>query len=156
LPGGKSIVYDKTAALVSKSKHVMRTRLQRVYDVDGKVKYHYWYEQPELGFTFMNGTKYSAYNRYEYLTQIDYVKTNRIKRYVYNTFTQGLNDKGSMQYRKVFEQKELAKTGYDSSKEAFLDRFRTREVEKHHYAYTNEADGFGAEGYKDEDKYLRE
>lgn len=154
LPGDKSLVYDKTAALVSSSKHVIRTRLQRVYDVDGKPKYHYWYEQPELGFTYMNGAKYSVYNRYEYLTQINYVKTNRIQRYVYNTYTQGLNSKGSMQYRKVFQKKELVKSGYSTSQSSFMDRFVTTEAEKYHYAYTNEADGYGAVGYKDDDDYL--
>jgi RHS repeat-associated protein len=156
VPGGQTIVYDKSAVLVSASKHVVRTRLQRVYDLDGQVKYHLWYEQPDLGFTFMNGSKYAVYNRYENLTQIDYVKTNRIKRYVYNTYTNGLNDDGSMQVRKVFGSKELVKQGYDPSQSSFLDRFSTVEKDKTDYAYTNEADGYGTEGYKKNDSdYLK-
>lgn len=157
VPGGQTIVYDKSAVLVSSSKHVIRTRLQRVYDLDGKVKYHFWYEQPDLGFTFMNGSQYAVYNRYENLVQIDYAKTNRIKRYVYNTYTSGLNEKGSMQYRKVFEQKELVKKGYDPAQSNFLDRFATEEKDKTHYSYTGEPDGYGTTGYKDNDyTYLKD
>lgn len=124
LPNQKELIYDKTAVLVSGSKHVIRTRLQRVYDVDDQIKYHYWYEQPDLGFTYMNGTSYSVYNRYENLVQIDYTKTNHIKRYVYNSYTKGLN-KGSMEYRKIFDTFELEKTGYDGSQSKFLDKFKT-------------------------------
>ncbi len=91
LPDNKKIVYDKTAVLLSDDNHVIRTRLQRVFDVDNKVKYHFWYAQTDLGFTFMNGTNYSAYNRYENLVQIDYCKTNKIKRYTYNTYTKSLH-----------------------------------------------------------------
>lgn len=157
VPGGQTIVYDKSAMLVSSSKHVMRTRLQRVYDLDGQVKAHLWYEQPDLGFTFMNGSTYSVFNRYENLTQIDYTKTNRIKRYIYNTYTGGLNDKGSMQTRKVFEAKELVKQGYDPSKSNFLDRFSTVEKDKTHYDYTNESDGYGTANYQKNDyAYLRD
>ncbi|RAV02633.1 polymorphic toxin type 47 domain-containing protein [Paenibacillus sp. YN15] len=157
VPGGQTIVYDKSAVLVSSSKHVMRTRLQRVYDLDGQVKAHLWYEQPDLGFTFMNGSTYSVFNRYENLTQIDYVKTNRIKRYVYNTYTSGLNDKGSMQVRKVFEAKELIKQGYDPSPSGFLERFTTAEKDKTHYAYTNESDGYGIADYQKNDyTYLKD
>jgi hypothetical protein len=101
LPDGKKIIYDKTATLVSNSKHVIGTRLQRVYDIDGKIKYHFWYEQPELGFTFKNGTSYKAFNRYENLVQVNYCKTNRIKRYTYGQYTKKLNgNEGSMQYSK--------------------------------------------------------
>ncbi|HZG76385.1 MAG TPA: hypothetical protein VEZ72_11070, partial [Paenibacillus sp.] len=146
LPSGQSIVYDKSAVLVSPSKHVLRTRLQRVYDMDGLPKYHYWYEQPDLGFTYMNGTSYSAFNRHENLVQIDYVKTNELKRYKYDSFTKSLHQ-GSMQYRKIFEQSSLAKTGYDASKSDFLERFAVTVVDKTTFAYTNEADGFGTAGY---------
>ncbi|PYG87917.1 RHS repeat-associated protein, partial [Ruminiclostridium sufflavum DSM 19573] len=147
LPGGEKIIYDKSAVLVSDSKHVIRTRLQRVYDVDGKPKYHFWYDQPELGFTFKNGTSYSAYNRYENLTQIDYCRTNRLERFTYNTYAKSLTESGSMQYRKIFEKKELAKTGYDTSKANFLDRFQYNAMDRTAYKYTNEADGFGNSAY---------
>ncbi|QJD85852.1 RHS repeat protein [Cohnella herbarum] len=146
LPGNKQIVYDKSAVLVSSSKHVTRTRLQRVFDVDNNVKYHYWYEQPELGFTYMNGKNYAVYNRYENLVQIDYAKTNRIKRYVYNTYTKRLNS-GSMQYRKIFEAEERVKKSYDASKSNFLDRFVAEIKNETGYSYTNEPDGFGTSGY---------
>ncbi len=149
LPDNKKIVYDKSAVLVSNSKHVIRTRIQRVFDVDGKPKYHYWYEQPDLGFTYTNGTKYSVYNRYENLVQIDYCKTNRIKRYTYDSCTRGLSDDGSMQYRKIFEKQELSKTGFDSSKEKFLEKYIYDVKDKVNYSYTNEADGFGYSGYND-------
>ncbi|WP_378127228.1 RHS repeat-associated core domain-containing protein [Cohnella boryungensis] len=156
LPENKQIVYDKSAVLVSSSKHVMRTRLQRVIDVDNSVKYHYWYEQPELGFTYMNGKNYAVYNRYENLVQIDYVKTNRIKRYVYNTYTKRLNS-GSMQYRKIFEAEERVKKSYDASKSSFLDRFVTEINNKTGYSYTNEPDGFGTSGYNEYNiAYLRD
>ncbi|THF72581.1 RHS repeat-associated core domain-containing protein, partial [Cohnella fermenti] len=156
LPGNKDIVYDKTAVLVNSSKQVVRTRLQRVFDTDGKPKYHFWYEQPELGFTFMNGTKYSAFNRYENLVQIDYLKTNRLTRYVYNSYTKGLSQ-GSMQYRKIFEKRELVKTGYDPSKAKFEERFSFEVKDKTTYQYTNEADGYGFTGYKESDEpYLRD
>ncbi len=149
LPDGNKIIYDKSAVLVSDSKHVVRTRMQRVYDTDGKPKYHYWYDQPELGFTFKNGTTYSAYNRYENLTQIDYCRTNRIERFTYNTYTKGLSNDGSMQYRKIFEKKELAKTGYDSTKTNFLDRYQYDVKDSITYKYTGEADGFGNSAYAD-------
>ncbi len=156
LPGNKDIVYDKTAALVSGSKHVLRTRLQRVFDVDGKPKYHFWYEQPSLGFSFTSKSNYSAYNTYENLVQIDYCRTNRIKRYTYNTFTKGLSD-GSMQYRKIFEKKELVKKGYDSTKSDFLDRFVCDTYDKTNYSYTNEPDGFNFRGYiENNEKYLKD
>ena len=155
LPNGKSIVYDKTAVLVSPSKHVIRTRLQRVFDADGLPKYHFWYEQPDLGFTYMNGTQYAAYNRYENLAQIDYVKTNRMTKYVYNSYTQRLSQ-GSMQYRKIFEKRELVKKGYDPAKTKFEERFSTDVKDKTTYQYTNEADGFGYNGYVAwDDEYLR-
>ncbi|TBL71232.1 polymorphic toxin type 30 domain-containing protein [Paenibacillus thalictri] len=159
LPGDKALVYDKSATLVdSMTKQVMRTRLQRVYDVDNQPKYHYWYEQPDLGFTFSNGTQYSAYNRYENLVQVDYVKTNRVKRYVYDTYTKKLNeDKGSMQYRKVFEQSELIKKGFDATQAVWTDRFVTDTKDKATYKYTGEADGFGADGYQGYNEiYLRD
>ncbi|WP_040950108.1 RHS repeat-associated core domain-containing protein [Gorillibacterium massiliense] len=147
LPGNKTIVYDKSAVLVNSAKQVIRTRLQRVIDVDNKPKYHFWYEQPDLGFTYMNGNTYAVFNRYENLVQIDYARTNRIVRYTYNTFTKTLNQ-GSMQYRKIFEKKELAKTGYDAAQTNFLDKFVTNEVSKTNYAYGNEPDGYGFAGYK--------
>ena len=148
LPDGNKIVYDKSAVLVNSSKHVVRTRLQRVYDIDGKPKYHYWYDQPSLGFTYTNGTNYKAYNSYENLTQIDYCKTNRVERFTYNTYTKSLADDGSMQYRKIFEKKELAKTGYDNTKSNFLERFQFDVKDRIEYKYTNEADGFGSSEYK--------
>jgi RHS repeat-associated protein len=155
LPGSKKIVYDKSAVLVNDSKHVIRTRLQRVFDVDNKPKYHFWYEQTDLGFTYTNGTDYSVYNRYENLVQIDYVKTNKIKRYTYNTYTKALN-KGSMQYRKIFDQQDIVKEGYDSTQPKFMDRFVTQIKDKANYVYTNESDGFGFEGYKSYDDYYLE
>lgn len=156
LPNNKDIVYDKTAVLVSSSKQVIRTRLQRVFDTDGLPKYHFWYEQPELGFTFTNGTNYSAFNRYENLVQIDYLKSNRLTRYVYNSYTEGLSQ-GSMQYRKLFEKRELVKTGYDPGKSKFEERFAYEVKDKTTYQYTNEADGYGFNGYKASDEtYLRD
>lgn len=147
LPGGKSIVYDKSAVLVGNGKNVVRTRLQRVYDVDGKPKYHYWYEQTDLGFTYTNGSTYSVYNRYENLVQIDFCKTNQIKRYTYNSYTRGLADTGSLQYRKIFEKNELAKKDYDASKTSFTDRFICDVKDRINYTYTNEADGYKFSGY---------
>lgn len=152
LPGNKKIIYDKSAVLVGNNKNVIRTRLQRVYDVDGQPKFHYWYEQTELGFTFTNGSNYSVYNRYENLVQIDFVKTNQIKRYTYNTYTRRLADNGSMQYRKIFEKKELSKKDYDVSITNFLDRFIWDVKSRINYTYTNEADGFGFTGYKGNDE----
>jgi RHS repeat-associated protein len=148
LPNSQKIVYDKSGVLVNNSGNVIRTRLQRVYDVDGKPKYHFWYDQPELGFTFTNGAKYSAYNRYENLTQIDYCKTNKIERFSYNTFTKRLSDKGSMQYRKIFEKKELEKIGFDSSRGNFLDAFICNVKDNEAYKYTNGPDGYGYSGYE--------
>ena len=155
LPNGQKIIYDKSAVLVSSSKHVVRTRLQRVFDIDGKPKYHFWYDQPELGFTYTNGTSYSAYNRYENLTQIDYCKTNRLERFSYSSYARQLSEKGSMQYRKVFEKKELEKTGFDSSRTGFLEAFICTVKDRDTYKYTNEADGFGYGGYTSDDaQYL--
>ncbi len=158
LPDGKKIIYDKTASLVSNSKQVIRTRLQRVYDVDGKVKYHFWYEQPDLGFTFMNGVKYTAFNRYENLTQVDYCKENRLVHYTYSMFTKKLNgNSGSMQYRKIVEKKELAKTSFDDTKTNFTDKFQTNLKAYESYKYINESDGFGTNEYKGDDKeYLKD
>ena len=156
LPEGKKIIYDKSAVLVSDSKHVIRTRLQRVYDVDGNPKYHYWYDQPELGFTFSNGTTYSAFNRYENLTQIDYCKTNRLERFTYESYKKKLTNNGSMQYRKIFDKKELAKIGYDATK-SFLDAFTLEVKDMIIYKYTNEADGYGFSGYFEKnDSYLKD
>jgi RHS repeat-associated protein len=163
LPDGKKITYDKTAVLVSSAKHVLRTRLQRVYDLDGKPKYHFWYEQPSLGFSYTEkitgkektGKAYSAYNTYENLVQVDYCRNNRIKRYTYNTSTKSLSD-GSMQYRKIFEKKELAKTGYDTTKTDFLDRFVCEVKDRLSYSYTNEPDGYDVTGYQEnDDTYLK-
>ena len=52
-----------------------------------------------------------------------------------------------MQYRKIFEKKELAKTGYDSTKTNFLDAFTFDVKDRITYKYTNEADGYGFSGY---------
>ncbi|WP_218158263.1 hypothetical protein, partial [Paenibacillus algorifonticola] len=156
LPGDNKLVYDKSAVLVNDSKHVVRTRLQRVFDVDGSPKYHFWYEQPDLGFTFVNGTNYGVYNRYENLMQVDYVPTNHITRYIYNTFTKGLSE-GSMQYRKIFEKRELIKKDYDASKAKFEDRFTTEVKNKTVYSYTNEADGYKVDNYNPNDNtYLKD
>ena len=156
LPDGNKIVYDKTAVLVNSSKHVIRTRLQRVFDIDGSPKYHFWYDQPDLGFTYTNGTTYSAYNRYENLTQIDFCRTNRIEKFTYNTYTKRLSDGGSMQYRKICEQSELEKKGFDSTKSSFMESFITSVKDKVTYAYTNEADGYGFSGYNDTNSYLKD
>ncbi len=172
LPGDKTIIYDKTAVLISDTQHVIRTRLQRVFDADGNPKYHYWYEQPDLGFSYTGGTKksvfdsyrnqneqsdldtndtkYSVYNRYENLVQIDSCKNNRIKQYTYNTYTKRLNT-GSMQYRKIFNTKELIKKDYDTTQPEFLKRFVVDTKDKINYTYTNEADGFGEKGYEEYD-----
>ncbi|WP_233182425.1 RHS repeat-associated core domain-containing protein [Paenibacillus sonchi] len=156
LPGDKSIVYDKSAALVSDSKHVVRTRLQRVYDTDTKPKYMFWYEQPDLGFTYFNKDNYSAYTRYENLVLVDEVKSNKAKSYVYNTYKKRLNE-GSMQYRKIFESNDLVKKGFDASKTNFLDKLITDTYSKKTYTYTNEADGYGYPDYKQDDKtYLKD
>ena len=156
LPDGKSIVYDKSAVLVGNNKNVIRTRLQRVYDVDGKPKYHYWYEQTNLGFTYTNGSAYSVYNRYENLVQIDFCRTNQIKRYIYNTYTRGLADTGSLQYRKIFEKNELAKKDYDDAKAIFTDRFVCDVKDRLNYTYTNEADGYKFSGYNpNNEDYLK-
>ncbi|CAG7658638.1 RHS repeat-associated core domain-containing protein [Paenibacillus allorhizosphaerae] len=156
LPGDKQLIYDKSAVLVSPSKHVLRTRLQRMFDTDGQVKYHYWYEQQDLGFSFLRKDLYLVYNRHENLVQIDYTKTNRIKRYVYNSYTKRLNE-GRMQYRKMFEQKELVKKGFDPGQAQFLDKFVTEVKDKTQYTYTNEADGYGYEGYKEHSQsYLKD
>ncbi|MEO3943956.1 RHS repeat-associated core domain-containing protein [Gorillibacterium sp. CAU 1737] len=156
LPDNKTIVYDKSAVLVTPSKQVVRTRMQRVYGTDQKPKYHFWYEQPDLGFTFSNGKNYSAYNRYENLVQISDVAQNRMKRYTYNSYTKGLSE-GSMQYRKIFERQDVIKQGYDPAASNFLERFKTDVKEKDTYAYTNEADGYGVTGYKESDEaYLKD
>ncbi|MTI48638.1 MAG: RHS repeat protein, partial [Firmicutes bacterium] len=147
LPGDKKIVYDKSAVLVSDSKKVIRTRLQRVYDTDGKPKYHFWYEQPKLGFTFMNGDDYSVYNGYENLVQIDYCKTNKVTRYTYDTFAKRLNE-GSMEYRKIFQRKDFAKKDFDSTQNKFLEKFVLEEKDKTDYEYINESDGYGEEDYE--------
>ena len=126
-----------------------------MYDVD-EAKYHYWYEQTDLGFTYTNDSSYSVYNRYENLTQIDFCKTNQIKRYIYNTYTRGLADTGSLQYRKIFEKNELAKKDYDSSKALFTDRFICDVKDRVNYTYTNEADGYKFSGYNpDNEDYLK-
>lgn len=157
LPGGKTIVYDKSAALVSNTKSVIRTRLQRVFDVDGLPKYHYWYEQTDMGFTFANGGNYSVYNRYENLIQIDFLKTNQLKQYAYSTYTKGLADNGSLQYRKIFEKKELIKKSFNKSKSNFTERFICDVKNKDNYSYTNEADGYGFSGYNgNDDNYLKD
>lgn len=156
LPGNKTIVYDKSAVLVSDAtQQVIRTRIQRVFDTDEKIKYHFWYEQPDLGFTYSNGSTYGAYNRYENITQINNYKTNKLTKYVYSTFTKDLSD-GSMQYRKIFEKKDIAKTGYDATKGNFLDRYTGTIVNKVTYGYTNEPDGYGFAGYNaGNDDYLK-
>ena len=156
LPGGGSIVYDKTAVLVGQNKNVIRTRLQRVFDIDGKPKYHYWYEQTDLGFTYANHSDYSVYNRYENLVQIDFCKTNLVKRYTYSTGVKGLADDGSMQYRKIFEKAGLSQRGFDPAKSVFTDRFICDTLNRTGYTYTNEADGYGFAGYKEDDAYLRD
>ena len=157
LPDGKKIIYDKTAALVSNQNSVIRTRLQRVYDMDGKAKYHFWYEQPELGFTYMNGKTYSAYNKYENLVQVDYCKTNSIKRYEYSMYTKKLNgNSGSMQYRKIVDTKELQKKGFDNSKTDFLNKFISDTKNHTAYSYTNEADGYGITEYTEDKAYLQD
>ena len=157
LPDGKKIIYDKTAALVSNQNSVIRTRLQRVYDMDGKAKYHFWYEQPELGFTYMNGKTYSAYNKYENLVQVDYCKTNSIKRYEYSMYTKKLNgNSGSMQYRKIVDTKELQKKGFDNSKTDFLNKLISDTKNHTAYSYTNEADGYGITEYTEDKAYLQD
>lgn len=156
LPTGDTIKYVKSAVLVSDSGQVIRTRLQTVYDKDDKAKYHYWYEQPSLGFTFHDGTNYSVFNRYEYLVQVDYCKTNEIRRYKYETYTKGLND-GSMQYRKVFQKQRLQNEGYNNGETSILKRFKALIVEQENYKYTNEPDGYSFSGYNgDSDEYLKD
>ena len=156
LPGGKRIVYDKSAAMVSNSKSVVGTRLQRVFDVDGMPKYHYWYEQTDLGFTFANGDKYSVYNRYENLIQIDFCKTNQLKQYSYDTHKKALADNGSLQYRKIFEKKDLVKKSFNKTKSNFTERFVCDVKNRDVYTYINEADGCGFSGYKEnDDNYLK-
>ncbi|HYE83327.1 MAG TPA: RHS repeat-associated core domain-containing protein [Clostridia bacterium] len=157
LPNGRSIIYDKSAALVSEgSRNVIRTRLQRVYDVDGKVKFHYWYEQQDLGFTFMNGESYEVYNPYENLVQINDFKTNKITRYIYDTYKKSLGDKGSMQYRKIVAKEEMEKTGYLANEKDFSKRYAGVLKNRITYAYTREPDGFGHSGYNEGWDYLKD
>lgn len=158
LPNGNKIKYDKSAVLVSdNTKQVIRTRLQRVYDVDSQVKYHYWYEQPDMGFTYTNGNIYSAFNRYENISQINYVKENKLVKYTYATHVRGLSDKGSMQYRKIFEKQELAKKGYDKGKTSFMERYTGDILNKINYTYENAPDGYGIAGYKEDNyEYLKD
>ena len=150
LPNGNKITYDKSAVLVSDStKQVIRARLQRVYDVDDLVKYHYWYEQPDMGFTYTNGNTYSAFNRYENISQINYVKENKLVKYTYATHVRGLSDKGSMQYRKIFEKQEIAKKEYDNKgKTSLMERYTGDILNKINYTYENAPDGYGYAGYK--------
>jgi RHS repeat-associated protein len=147
LPNNEKLIYDKSAALVNDKKEVLRTRLQTVYDIDNKAKYHYWYEQPSLGFTFNNGTSYSVYNRYEYLVQVDYCKTNELRKYTYESFKKKLY-KGSMEYRKIFKREKSIKLSYNSATKEFLDRFNLEEKEKETFKYNNEPDGYGKTEYK--------
>ncbi|TCK93197.1 RHS repeat-associated protein [Natranaerovirga hydrolytica] len=150
LPDDKTIVYEKSAALVNEEGQVLRTRLQTVYDVDDEAKYHYWYEQPSLGFSFHNEEDYSVYNRYEYLTQIDFCKTNEIRRYTYDNYTKRLYQ-GSMEYRKLFRREKLAKLDYQISENDFLRRWSTEVIERKNYDYDNEPDGYGYTGYLEGD-----
>ncbi|QOR35895.1 RHS repeat protein [Clostridium sp. 'deep sea'] len=156
LPNNKHIIYHKSAVLVSNSKHVIRTRLQSVIDMDNQPKYHFWYEQPDLGFTFTNANNYSAYNKYENLVQIDYCKQNRIKRYTYNSYTKELSQ-GSMQYRKIYRAEELIKKDFNYNNTDFLNSFITEVKDKTQYSYNNEPDGYGTEGYNNNDyTYLKD
>ncbi|MBD7912105.1 RHS repeat-associated core domain-containing protein [Clostridium cibarium] len=152
LPDEKKIIYDKNSVLMSNySSHSLRERVQRVYGVDGDLRYHFWFEKVNAGFTFENGNKYSAENTYENLVQVDDNKSNRLVRYEYGTYVKKLTDKGSMEHRKVTAVKELSKTGYDDSKSNFLDKFifDTKNVVK--YTYTNDASGYGVAGYNGSD-----
>lgn len=149
LSDNKKIIYDKTGVLISStSGHVIRTRIQRVYDTDSAIKYQYWFEQVDTGFTFMNGSTYAVKNRFDNLVQIDYYKTNRLKRYTYELATRKLNDNsGSMQYRRISKSMELEKTGWDDTKPNYLDKYITNTKNVTTYTYTGTSDGYGVTGY---------
>jgi hypothetical protein len=152
LKDNKTIIYDKSSVLASNSSnHSIRERIQRVIGTDGKIKYHYWFENSSLGFTFGNENKYSVKNDYENLVQIDDYKSNSLKRYEYGTFTKTLDQKGSMQYNKITAVKELSKTGYDDNKASFLEKFAFDIKNVITYKYTNDPSGYGVTGYKKDD-----
>lgn len=156
LTDNKKIIYDKTNVLFSStSLHSMRERIQRVYDTDGNLKYHYWFDQPYLGFTYNNGSSYSVTNRYDILNQIDYGKSNKLTRFVYGTYTKHLSSWGSMQYRKITQMQDLSKIGYDDTKTNYWDIYICDLKDKTTYSYTNEPDGYGYPGYSSDDSYLK-
>ena len=121
LPNQKTIIYNKSCmnyyTLSDNNIAVVRTRLEKVYDVDAEdymiddttpCKYEYYYEQIELGFTFLKGTEYLYKNLYENLSSVYNWKTNLKKRFIYQRevgleykFVKPLTDNGSMEYRKV-------------------------------------------------------
>jgi RHS repeat-associated protein len=156
LTDNKKIIYDKTNVLFSStSLHSMRERIQRVYDTDGNLKYHYWFDQPYFGFTYNNGSSYSVTNRYDILNQIDYYKSNKLTRFIYGTYTKQLSSWGSMQYRKITQMQDLSKTGYDDTKTNYWDKYICDLKDKTTYSYTNEPDGYGYPGYSSDDNYLK-
>ena len=152
LPSGKTIVYDKSGMTFrSDTFHVTRTRLQRVYDVDAvlpitsssPLKSWYGYEQVSLGFTFLNGTTYANYNKYENITEVDTWKTNQNKKFIYGDIgnskyrfvkplysnIDGNEYSGSMEYRKVVEVQDV--DSYTGSVKNDVT-----------YSYTNEPQGY--------------
>ncbi|EMS69249.1 RHS repeat-associated core domain-containing protein [Ruminiclostridium cellobioparum] len=157
LTDNKKIIYDKSGLLYSStSLHNIRERIQRVYDTDGNLKYHYWFDQPDLGFTYNNGSSYSVTNRYDILNQIDYCKSNKLTRFVYGTYTKQLSSWGSMQYRKITQMQDLSKTGFDDTKTNYWDKYICDIKDKTTYSYTNEPDGYGYSGYNGyDDNYLK-
>ncbi|MBU3134599.1 hypothetical protein KPL40_19525, partial [Clostridium gasigenes] len=158
LPDNKKIIYDKSSVLYSNvTSHSIRERIQRIYGTDGKLKYHYWYEEVKSGFTFENGGNYSVYNTYENLTQIDDYKSNKLNRFEYGNYTKRLDQKGSMQYRKVTAIKDLVKTNFDDKKTNFLEKYDFDIKDNITYTYTNDASGYNFTGYKPTDtNYLKD
>ncbi|MDT8718752.1 RHS repeat protein, partial [Clostridium sp. 19966] len=157
LPDGKKIVYDKSSVLYSSASfHSIRERMQRVYGIDNNIKYHYWYEQPDLGFTYMGGENRQVKNRYENLNQINYLSSNKLKRYSYGSYVKNLGSNGTMEYRKVIGVQDSEKTGYDTSKTNFLDQILVNIKKQVSYTYLGEPDGHGTSGYNSTDNnYLK-
>jgi RHS repeat-associated core domain len=171
LPNGKTIVYNKDSFVYCiQTLQVVRTRLLDLYDVDAvlpitsnsPIKYWYGYEQVQLGFTFLNGTNYSQQNACENITTVQYMKNNKVKKFVYGD----VNDKrfrfvkplswggynGSMEYRKVIEAQD-----YDTYTNTIKNKVT--------YTYTNEPGGYTYNalsntwpiypGYSNDENYLK-
>lgn len=153
LTDNKRIVYEKSAFLSSiASRHVVRTRIQIIYDIDNMAKYFFQMENNPQGFTFTNGSSYSVNNIYENLAYIDDIKSNHLIKFTYNTFKKSLSNSGSMQYRKIIGRTDYQKTGWDGTKPTYEEQCLAKIINSTTYAYTNEPDGFGYSGYNGNDQ----